>query len=126
MPTRVWLAHHLAPVLAGLCAATTAAMYPTRTWLLFPIALTGAARAQLPASARRPQARTPNGEVRAGVRIPATAAGSGAGGSASTLLRFGGNARNADAMACSSRKNTSDQALSVVSPSVRSGAGAER
>src|SRR5215217_9790688 len=69
-PTAVWLAH-LALVLAALYAAAVAAMYLAQTWLLFPTALAGGARVQLPASARRLEAGTPDGEVLAGVRIPA-------------------------------------------------------
>jgi len=94
----VWLAH-LALVLAALYAAAVAAMYLAQTWLLFPTALAGAARARLPASAQRFEAGTPDGEVLVGVRIPAAATGDGAAGRAPTLLGFGGNAWNAEAMA---------------------------
>jgi uncharacterized protein len=93
----VWLTH-LAFGLAALYAAVVAAMYLARTWLLFPTALAGVARVQLPASARRLEASTPDGEVLAGVRVPA-AAGEGAEGRAPTLLGFGGNAWTADAVA---------------------------
>ena len=93
----MWLAH-LALGLAALYAAAVAAMFLAQTWLLFPTALAGAARVQLPASARRLEASTPDGEVLAGVRIPA-ATGEGADGRAPTLLGFGGNAWNADAVA---------------------------
>jgi hypothetical protein len=93
----MWLAH-LALGLAALYAAAVAAMYLAQTWLLFPTALAGAARVQLPASARRLEASTPDGEVLVGVRIPA-ATGEGADGRAPTLLGFGGNAWNAEAMA---------------------------
>lgn len=91
----MWLAH-LALVLAALYAAAVAAMYLAQTWLLFPTALAGAARVELPASARRLEATTPDGEVLVGVRIPARGEG---GESAPTLLGFGGNAWNAEAMA---------------------------
>ncbi len=91
-----WLAH-LALGLAALYAAAVVAMFLAQTWLLFPTALAGAARVQLPASARRLEARTPDGEVLVGVRIPA-AAGKEA-ERAPTLLGFGGNAWNADAVA---------------------------
>jgi pimeloyl-ACP methyl ester carboxylesterase len=52
---------------------------------------------QLPASARRLEASTPDGEVLAGVRIPAVMGARD--GRAPTLLGFGGNAWNAEAMA---------------------------
>ncbi len=94
----VWLAH-LALVLAALYAAAVAAMYLAQTWLLFPTTLAGAARVQLPATASRLEAGTPDGEVLVGVRIPPAAAGEGADGRAPTLLGFGGNAWNAEAMA---------------------------
>ena len=87
---------HLALGLAAIYAAAVAAMFLAQTWLLFPTALAGAARVRLPASAQRLEARTPDGEVLAGVRIPATAEG---GERAPTLLGFGGNAWNAEAMA---------------------------
>ncbi len=90
-----WLAL-LALVPAALYAAAVAAMYLAQTWLLFPTALAGASRVQLPASARRLEASTPDGEVLAGVRIPA-ATGERTDGREPTLLGFGGNARNADA-----------------------------
>ena len=92
-----WLAH-LALVLAALYAAAVAAMYLAQTWLLFPTALAGAARIQLPASASRLKAGTPDSEVLAGVRIPA-ATGARNGRAPTLLLGFGGNAWNADAMA---------------------------
>lgn len=93
----VWLTH-LAFGLAALYAAVVAAMYLAQTWLLFPTALAGAARVQLPASAQRLEASTPDGEALVGVRIPAAAA-EGAGESAPALLGFGGNAWNAEAVA---------------------------
>jgi uncharacterized protein len=93
----VWFAH-LALGLVVLYAAVVAGMYLAQTWLLFPTALAGAARVRLPASAQRLEARTPDGEVLVGVRIPA-ATGEEADGRAPTLLGFGGNAWNADAMA---------------------------
>jgi uncharacterized protein len=92
----VWLAH-LALVLAALYAATIATMYLAQTWLLFPTALAGAARIQLPTSASRLEASTPDGEVLVGVRIPAATGARD--GRAPTLLGFGGNAWNAEAMA---------------------------
>ncbi len=92
----MWLAH-LALVLAALYAAAVAAMFLAQTWLLFPTALAGAARVRLPASAQRLEASTPDGEVLVGVRIPAAAAGRDE--RAPTLLGFGGNAWNADAVA---------------------------
>jgi len=93
----MWVAH-LALGLPALYAAAVAAMYLAQTWLLFPTALAGAVRVHLPASAQRLEAKTPDGEVLVGVRIPA-AAGEGADGRAPTLLGFGGNAWNADAVA---------------------------
>jgi dienelactone hydrolase len=93
----VWWLAHLALVLAALYAAAVAAMYLAQTWLLFPTALAGAARVQLPASARRLEASTPDGEVLVGVRIPAAMGARDA--RAPTLLGFGGNAWNADAVA---------------------------
>jgi len=92
----MWLLQ-LALTLAALYAAVVTGMYLAQTWLLFPTALVGAARVELPASAQRLEASTPDGEVLVGVRIPA-AAGEG-GESAPGLLGFGGNAWNADAMA---------------------------
>ena len=91
----MWLLQ-LALTLAVLYAAVVTGMYLAQTWLLFPTALVGAARVQLPASARRLEARTPDGEVLVGLRIPARGEG---GESAPGLLGFGGNAWNADAMA---------------------------
>ncbi len=93
----MWLAH-LALGLVVLYAAVVAGMYFAQTWLLFPTALAGAAGVRLPASAQRLEASTPDGEVLVGVRIPA-ATGERADGRAPTLLGFGGNAWNADAMA---------------------------
>ena len=95
--TGVWLAH-LALGLAALYAAAVAAMYLAQTWLLFPTALAGAARVRLPASAQRLEASTPDGEVLVDVRIRAVT-GKWADGRAPTLLGFGGNAWNADAVA---------------------------
>ncbi len=92
----MWLAH-LALVLAALYAAAVAAMFLAQTWLLFPTGLAAAARVQLPASARRLEASTPDGEVLVGVRIPAAAGGRDE--RAPTLFGFGGNAWNADAVA---------------------------
>jgi uncharacterized protein len=91
----VWLAH-LVLILAALYAAIITGMYLAQTWLLFPTALVGAARVQLPASAQRLQVRTPDGEVLAGVRIAATGERTEP---VPKLLGFGGNAWNAEAMA---------------------------
>ena len=91
----MWLLQ-LALTLAALYAAVVTGMYLAQTWLLFPTALVGAAPVRLPAAARRLEARTPDGEVLVGVRIPARGEG---GESAPGLLGFGGNAWNADAMA---------------------------
>ena len=91
----MWVAH-LALGLAALYATVVAAMFLAQTWLLFPTALAGAARVQLPALAQRLEASTPDGEVLVGVRIPAAAGGRDE--RAPTLLGFGGNAWNADAM----------------------------
>ena len=92
----MWVAH-LALGLAALYAAAVAAMFLAQTWLLFPTALAGAVRVHLPASAQRLEARTPDGEVLVGVRIPAAAGGRDE--RAPVLLGFGGNAWNADAVA---------------------------
>jgi uncharacterized protein len=92
----MWLLQ-LALTLAVLYAAVVTGMYLAQTWLLFPTALVGAARVELPASARRLGAMTPDGDVLVGVRIPAAAEEGGE--SAPGLLGFGGNAWNADAMA---------------------------
>lgn len=91
----MWLLQ-LALTLAVLYAAVVTGMYLAQTWLLFPTALVGAARVELPASARRLEASTPDGEVLVGVRIPAKGE---RGEGAPALLGFGGNAWNADAMA---------------------------
>ena len=92
----MWVAH-LALGLAALYATVVAAMFLAQTWLLFPTALAGAARVQLPASAQRLEASTPDGEVLVGVRIPAAKGERDE--RAPTLLGFGGNAWNADAVA---------------------------
>ena len=91
----MWLLK-LALTLAALYAAVVTGMYLAQTWLLFPTTLAGLARVQLPASARRLELGAPDGEVLAGVRIPAAGAGDE---HAPTLLGFGGNAWNAEAMA---------------------------
>ncbi len=91
----MWIVH-LALTLAVLYAAVLTGMYFAQTWLLFPTTLAGLARVQLPASAQRLEARTTDGEVLVGVRIPATGEG---GERAPRLLGFGGNAWNAEAMA---------------------------
>jgi pimeloyl-ACP methyl ester carboxylesterase len=82
-----------------LYAAVVAGMYLAQTWLLFPTALAGAAGVRLPASARRLEASTPDGEVLVGVRIPAAVWEGVDDGRAPTLLGFGGNAWNAEAVA---------------------------
>jgi uncharacterized protein len=86
----------LALTLAALYAAVVSGMYLAQTWLLFPTTLAGLARVQLPASARRLEIRAPDGEVLAGVHIPAEGEGDE---HAPKLLGFGGNAWNAEAMA---------------------------
>ena len=73
-------------------------MYIAQTWLLFPTTLAGLARVQLPASAQRIEIRTPDRETLVGVRIPPLRE---PGGPMSTLVGFGGNAWNAEAMALS-------------------------
>ena len=87
---------HLALSLVALYVAVVAAMYLAQTGLLFPTALVEAARVRLPASAQRVEVRTPEGEVLVGVRIQATGREAER---APTLLGFGGNAWNAEAMA---------------------------
>jgi uncharacterized protein len=80
---------------AAIYLAVISVMYLGQTWLLFPTRLAEAGRPQLPASAERLEVSTPDGERLIGVRLPA-------GGDASgrpTLLGFGGNAWNAEAMA---------------------------
>ncbi len=91
----MWLAT-LALGLSALYVAVVAAMYLAQTWLIFPTTLAGAARVEPPRSAQRLEIRTPDGEVLVGLRIPAAGE---KGRSAPTLLGFGGNAWNADAMA---------------------------
>src|SRR4051812_43661773 len=91
----MWLVH-LALSLAAIYAAVLTAMYLAQTGLLFPTALVGGAPVQLPASTPRLQVRTPDGEVLVGVRIQATGEKAER---APTLLGFGGNAWNAEAMA---------------------------
>src|SRR5271167_4479295 len=93
----MWVVH-LISALAAFYAVIIAVMYFAQTWLLFPTMFARAARVQLPASTQRLEVRTSDGEQLAGVRIPsqgATADG------APTLLGFGGNAWNAEAMALS-------------------------
>ena len=91
----MWVVN-LVLTLAVLYAVIITVMNVAQTWILFPTALAGAARLQLPASTQRLEVRAPNGERLAGVRIPsegATAEG------APTLLGLGGNAWNAEATA---------------------------
>lgn len=91
----MWFAT-LALGLAALYAALIAVMYLAQTWLIFPTALVGAAGVQLPSAAQRLEIKTPDGDVLVGIRLP----GAGEGlHQALTLLGFGGNAWNADAMA---------------------------
>jgi pimeloyl-ACP methyl ester carboxylesterase len=71
-------------------------MYFAQTGILVPTALVEAGPVQLPASARRLEVRTPHGEILVGVRIQATGEEAER---APTLLGFGGNAWNAEAMA---------------------------
>ena len=82
----------------AIYAAVIGAIYLAQTWLLFPTRLAGLARVQLPASAQRIEIRTPDRETLVGVRIPPTGE---PGGPVPTLLGFGGNAWNAEAMALS-------------------------
>ena len=91
----MWVVH-LALGLAALYAAIIAGIYFAQTWLLFPTTLAGAARVQLPASTQRLKVRTADGESLAGVRIPSQG---GRAEGAPTLLGFGGNAWDAEAMA---------------------------
>ena len=95
MNSRLWVVH-LALGLAALYAAIIAGFYFAQTWLLFPTTLAGAARVQLPASTQPLKVRTADGENLAGVRIPCQG---GRAEGAPTLLGFGGNAWNAEAMA---------------------------
>ena len=84
--------------LAALYVAIIAGMYFAQTWLLFPTAIAGAGRIQLPASTQRLNVNTTDGECLSGVRIPSfprRVEGE------PTLLGFGGNAMNAGAMALS-------------------------
>ena len=71
-------------------------MYFVQTWLLFPTALAGVGRVQLPASSHLLKVKTPDGETLVGVRIPSA---DSKGEAAATLLGFGGNAMCADSMA---------------------------
>src|SRR5208337_4441278 len=91
----MWVVH-LMLTLAALYAVIIVGMFFAQTPLLFPTMVAGAVRVQLPASTQRLQVRTPDGERLAGVRIPAQGASADA---APTLLGFGGNAWNAEAMA---------------------------
>jgi uncharacterized protein len=88
----------LAAFVAATYAAIIIAVYIAQTWLLFPTTLAGLARVQLPASAQRIEIRTPDRETLVGVRIPPLRE---PGGPVSTLVGFGGNAWNAEAMALS-------------------------
>src|SRR5215211_4839622 len=88
----------LAAFVAATYAAIITAMYIAQAWLLFPTTLAGLARVQLPASAQRIEIRTPDRETLVGVRIPPLGE---PGGPVPTLVGFGGNAWNAEAMALS-------------------------
>jgi uncharacterized protein len=90
----MWIVY-LILALAALYAVVIAGMFVAQTWLLFPTAVAGSARVRLPASAQRLQIQMPGGERLAGVRIPAQGTTAEC---ASTLLGFGGNAWNAEAM----------------------------
>jgi pimeloyl-ACP methyl ester carboxylesterase len=87
---------YLALSLAAVYASILTGMYLAQTWLLFPATLAGLARVRLPAAALRVEVRTPDGEDLVGVRIPATGERTDR---VPTLLGFGGNAWNAEAMA---------------------------
>jgi len=91
----MWVVH-LALGLTALYAAVITRVYFAQTWLLFPTALARAAQVQVPASTQRFDVRTTDGESLAGVRIPSI---EGRAEGAPTLLGFGGNASNAEAMA---------------------------
>lgn len=91
----MWVAK-LALSLAALYAAIIVVMYFAQTWLIFPTILAGLAQVQLPASAQHLEVRAPDGKVLVGVRIPAKEVRAERG---PTLLGFGGNAWNAEAMA---------------------------
>jgi pimeloyl-ACP methyl ester carboxylesterase len=91
----MWAAK-LALILAALYAAVITVMYLAQTWLIFPANLAGLSQVQLPPSAQHLEVRTPKGEALMGVRIPAKGERAQ---STSTLIGFGGNAWNAEAMA---------------------------
>src|SRR5271166_71754 len=71
----------------------------------------GSARVQLPASTKRLMVRTADGESLAGVRIPSQREGRAEG--APTLLGFGGNAWNAEAMALTLQRLLPDRDVVV-------------
>jgi pimeloyl-ACP methyl ester carboxylesterase len=91
----MWVVH-LALGFAAFYAAIITAMYFAQTWLLFPTALAGVGRVQLPASSHLLKVETPDDETLVGVRIPSA---DSKGEAAATLLGFGGNAMCADSMA---------------------------
>jgi hypothetical protein len=91
----MWAAK-LALILAALYAAVITVMYLAQTWLIFPTTLAGLTQTQLPPSAQHLDVRTQDGKALAGVRLPAKG---GRAQRAPTLLGFGGNAWNAEAMA---------------------------
>ena len=98
-PFELWLPVsliHLGLGLAAIYVAIISGMYVAQTWLLFPTTLAAARNVQLPASAQRLEVSTPDGELLIGTHIPARSNRAECG---PTLLGFGGNAWNADAMA---------------------------
>jgi uncharacterized protein len=94
-----------AAFVAATYAAIITTLYIAQTWLLFPTTLAGLARVQLPASAQRIEIRTPDRETLVGIRIPRIREPGGR----STLVGFGGNAWNAEAMALSLHRLFPDQ-----------------
>jgi hypothetical protein len=91
----MWAAK-LALILMTLYIAVITLMYLAQTWLIFPAKLAGLAQVQLPPSAQHLEVRTPDGKTLVGVRLRAKGERTQ---SALTLLGFGGNAWNAEAMA---------------------------
>src|SRR5215216_649700 len=75
--------------------AAIAGMYFAQTWLLFPTTLV-AGQVSLPSPAQRLELRVPGGDLLVGAYVPASAPPTQ---DQLTLLGFGGNAWNADAMA---------------------------
>jgi dienelactone hydrolase len=91
----MWAAK-LALTFVTLYTVIITVMYLAQTWLIFPANLAGLSQVQLPPSAQHLEVRTPKGEALMGVRIPAKGERAQ---STSTLIGFGGNAWNAEAMA---------------------------